>query len=122
MRGCLPRTVQGRAIIGVVALYALLLQAFLGGLAPAMPLPVGGVICAEHDGSSVPDRHGPACHHHACCTAAQAAKLLDPLLSASASVQWVPIRVASFLWRDAGPVRARAPPGQSVSPRGPPIV
>lgn len=122
MRECLPRTVQGRAVIAVIALYALFLQAFLGGLVPLPSIPVGGVICAEHDGSTVPSDHGPACQHHTCCTAVQAAQLLQPLLSAFATVAWAPTRVASAQWRDAGTVRARAPPDQSVSPRGPPAV
>lgn len=122
MRGCLPRTVQGRAIIAVVALYALLLQAFLGGLAPVSPVSAGGVICAEHGDSAVPGDHGPACHQHACCVAAQAAKLLDQLTLAFATVDWVSVRVSSVPRREAGILQARAPPDQSVSPRGPPTV
>lgn len=120
MRGCLPRTVQGRAIIAVIALYALALQAFFGGLAPLPAAPFGGVICAEHSGSSAPGDQAPACHQHACCTAAQAAQLLHPLQSTFAVVAWVPIVVASAPWCDGGTVQARAPPDQSVSPRGPP--
>ena len=122
MRGCLPQTVQGRAIIAVIALYALVLQAFLGGLAPLPAAPLGGVICAEHDSSSVPGDHGPACNQHACCTAAQAAQLLHPLLSAFATIAWAPPRAVPAPWRDAGTAQARAPPDQSVSPRGPPAV
>jgi hypothetical protein len=114
--------VHGRAIIAVIALYALVLQAVLGGLVPLPSVPVGGVICAEHDGSTVPGDHGPACQHHACCTTAQAAQLLHPILLAFAAVAWAPARVASAPWRDAGAVQARAPPDQSVSPRGPPTV
>ncbi|WP_454104135.1 hypothetical protein [Methylorubrum extorquens] len=114
--------VQGRAIIGVIALYALVLQAFLSGLAPLPALPLGGVICAEHDGSSVPGDQVPACQHHACCTAAQAAQLLHQTLSAFATVAWASPRAASVPWRDAGMVQARAPPDQSASPRGPPAV
>ena len=120
MRGCLPRMVQGRAIISVVALYALVLQAVLGGLGPLPSAPVGAVICAEHDGSTGPGDHGPACQHHACCTMAQAVQLLHPLLWAFAAVAWAPARVTSAPWRDAGAVQARAPPDPSVSPRGPP--
>lgn len=120
MLGCLPRTVQGRAIIAVIALYALVLQAFLGGLVPLPAPPLGGVICAEHSGSSAPDDQAPACHQHACCTAAQAAHLLHPLLSVFATVAWASPWVVPAPWRDAGTAQARAPPDQSVSPRGPP--
>jgi hypothetical protein len=120
MRGCLPETVQGRAIIAVIALYALVLQAFLGGLVPLPSGPVGNVICAEHGDAGAPSDQGPACHQHACCAAAQAAQPLPPLLSAFATVAWSPLRVSDAAWRDAGPVQARAPPDRSVSPRGPP--
>ena len=120
MRGCLPRMVHGRAIIAVIALYALVLQVVLSGLIPLPSVPVGGAICAEHDDSTMPGDHGPACQHLACCTTAQAAQLLLPVLLAFAAVAWPPPRLASAPWRDAVAVQARAPPNQSVSPRGPP--
>ncbi|WP_245421723.1 hypothetical protein [Methylobacterium sp. B4] len=104
----------------MIALYALALQAFLGGLAPLPAAPLGAVICAEHDGLSVPGDHGPACQHHSCCTAAQAAQLFHKHQSPFAVVAWIPTVVASVSWRDGGTVQARAPPDQSVSPRGPP--
>ncbi|GAB6970584.1 hypothetical protein JCM16408A_13320 [Methylobacterium phyllosphaerae] len=122
MRGCLPRTVQGRAIIAMIALYALVLQAFLGGLVALPAAPLGSVICAEHDGSSSSGDQGPACHQHACCTAVQAVQLIHPMLTVFATVAWAPPQVAPVAWRDAGMVQARAPPQQSVSPRGPPAV
>ncbi|MBB2965061.1 hypothetical protein [Methylobacterium sp. R2-1] len=106
----------------MIALYALALQAFLGGLAPLPAAPLGAVICAEHGGSSAPDDHGPACQHHACCTAAQAAQWLHLILSVFATVAWAPPRVTLAPLRDAGMVQARAPPDHSVSPRGPPAV
>ncbi|WP_341872680.1 hypothetical protein [Methylorubrum extorquens] len=106
----------------MIALYALVLQAFLGGLAPLPVVPLGGVICAEHERSTLTSDHGSACQHHACCTAAQAAQLLQPLLLAFATVAWAPSHLVSASWSDAGTVRARAPPDHSVSPRGPPTV
>lgn len=121
MRGCLPRTVHGRAIISVVALYALLLQAFLGGLVARPLAPVGNEVCAEHIGVSLPREHAPACLHNACCTVAHANELFHPLLEVFATVAWASsVRVSVIPWRDAGSVQARAPPDQSVSPRGPP--
>ena len=117
-----PRWTAVRVAIAVAALYALILQSFIGGLALLPSITAGGVICAEHDGSTVPDGQGSACHQHACCVTAQAAKLLDPLGSAFATVHWLPVPVSSVPWPEAGTHRARAPPGQSVSPRGPPTV
>ncbi|GEP03280.1 hypothetical protein [Methylobacterium oxalidis] len=117
MRGSLPLPVHGRAVIAVIALYALLIQAFLGGLAPIALGPSGGEICA-HDGT--PGDDGAACHQHACCTLAQAVQLLAPHLSVFAVVLWEQGAAAPAPWRAAETVRARAPPDQSVSPRGPP--
>ncbi|WP_238178599.1 hypothetical protein [Methylobacterium dankookense] len=114
--------VQSRAIIGVIALYALLLQAFLGGLSPSVSTPAGPEICARHDAASVPVDHESACRQHVCCTAMQGAGWLLPLPTAFATVTWAPVQVASAAWREAGPVRARAPPDRSVGPRGPPIL
>ncbi|MEA1833445.1 DUF2946 family protein [Methylobacterium durans] len=102
----------------MIALYALLLQAFLGGLAPLAPVLSGDVICA-HDGTGAPGDGGPACHQHACCTLAQAMHGL-PAVSDFATVLWSPASVAPAPWRAAGPIRARAPPDPSVGPRGPP--
>jgi hypothetical protein len=120
MRRCLPRMVQSRAIIGVIALYALLLQAFLGGLVPPVSVSADPEICARHDASGAPGDHGSACRHHVCCTAVQGAGWLPPLPAGYATVNWIPVQVASAVWREAGPVQARAPPDRSVSPRGPP--
>ncbi|WP_132251282.1 hypothetical protein [Methylobacterium segetis] len=121
MRGNLPLTARGRAIIGVIALYALLLQAFLGGLAPLPPAALTDAICA-HDGSGSPEGGAALCHPHACCTLAQAAELLPPGASAFAAVLWSPGIAAPAPWRAADLIRARAPPDPSVSPRGPPTL
>ena len=114
----MPRTVQGRAIIGVIALYALLLQTFLGGLAPLPLTHIGNEICAQDNGFGVPREQEPACLHKACCTAVHANELLQPLLTAFVTVVWVPTRVITAQWREPGSAQARAPPG----PRGPPAV
>lgn len=115
------RSVHGRAIIGVIALYALVLHAFLTVLAPTMPPFDGGVLCAEHATSGAPADDGQPCGHHACCTQVQAVHLLPPVQAASAVAIW-PSRPAPVLWRAAETVRARAPPDQGTSPRGPPAV
>ncbi len=111
------RSVPGRAIIGVIALYALVLHAFLGALVPLAPRLDGAVLCAEH-AAGTPSDEGQACTHHACCTQVHAVTLPPPHTVASIAA-W-PRRAAPVLWRAAETVRARAPPGQGISPRGPP--
>lgn len=120
MRGCLPQSVHGRAIIGVIALYALCLQVFLGGLAPR-PLDVSGsAICAEHGGTGAPTDDTLPCRQHACCAAMQAAELSGPAPILFAAVVWPTRKPVSSSWDGAALPGARAPPDQSVSPRGPP--
>jgi hypothetical protein len=114
------RSVHGRAIIGVIALYALVFQAFLAALAPALPRLDGGILCAEHlTASGTPADDELPCGHHACCTQVQAAHFLPPAQVASATAIWPP-RAAPVPWRAAATIRARAPPDQGTSPRGPP--
>ncbi|SFK38101.1 hypothetical protein [Methylorubrum salsuginis] len=115
-----PRFVTGRAIIGVIALYALVLQAFLGALAPISPAMAGDVLCAEHGvGAGTPDDPAPACHH-ACCIQAQAPQLgLPPTPIAVAVAEW-PQAAAVTPWPPTEHARARAPPDPAVGPRGPP--
>ncbi|MEE7502545.1 hypothetical protein ACLBXO_13345 [Methylobacterium sp. C33D] len=107
-----------RAAIAVLALYALLLQGFLGGL---MPLPTGtDGLCAQHaDGSALPG--APVPHDHGdCCTAAQATGPALPPRAAAIGVRWSVAANRHPAWPLAGSVGARAPPGTIASPRGPP--
>ena len=120
MRGWLPRSTHGRAIIGVIALYALCLQVFLGGLAPPPPGAFGGAICAEHGGTGAPIDDALPCQQHACCAAMQAAELIGPVPVPSAAVVWPAPKPVALSWDGVAPPGARAPPDQSVSPRGPP--
>ena len=123
MRGCQPLPAYGRAIIAVIALYALCLQALL---VAAMPQPqtlqASGVICPAHDGASVPDDGAPPCAQHACCPAVQLADFVTPVLVAFLAVPWPPARATPDRWTSVALPGARAPPAQSVSPRGPPAV
>ncbi|GJE80106.1 hypothetical protein [Methylorubrum thiocyanatum] len=115
------RSVHGRAIIGVIALYALVLHAFVTVLAPTPPRLDGGVLCAEHAASGERSKDGQSCGHHACCTQVQAVHLPPPVQAASSLAVWPP-RAVPVIWRAAETVRARAPPDQGTSPRGPPAV
>lgn len=76
MRRRQPRTGGGRAIIGLVALYALLLQAFLGLATPSRALDgPGEVLCAGHSSGEPASK---SVHVHACCTVVQAGTLTLP--------------------------------------------
>lgn len=121
MRRCLPQLVHGRAVITVIALYALCLHAFLGALAPiqlAMPV---GVICAEHADAGAPAGKSLPCQHP-CCTAPQAAQLLPVLTLAFAALTWPASTATPPVRHAAATIAPRAPPDRSVSPRGPPAL
>jgi hypothetical protein len=110
-----------RLAIGAVALYALLLQAFLAAAAPAAALGLsGGVICAP--GASLPEAPAKQDHrrHHACCLAVCAAaacacvtlaSAAPGLLDRSASlIVFAPRLSFSAAPRFAFPSVARGPP------------
>ncbi len=115
------RSVHGRAIIGVIALYALVLQALLTVLAPALPRLDGSLLCAEHLGSGIPAEEGQTCGHHACCIQVQAADLPSPSRADSSPALWPPASVP-LARPSAAAIQPRAPPDQGISPRGPPTV
>ncbi len=107
-----------RAVIAVAALYALLLQAFLGALAP-VPAGLDGVsvLCAEHAEGAPADK--APCRAHACCLPAQIPQLAVPPPVAAVPIR--PRRVVEAAVRP--PARAalpRAPPEIPPEPRGPP--
>lgn len=109
-----------RATIAVVALYALVLQAFLTGTLPVTSAQVHGFgeICAPADpGSEAPAKH----EGKGCCTAA-CAPLAAPLPVLDVSTLAWPARsavVAAF--PAASPPPARGPPIHDRSARGPPL-
>ena len=119
MRRCLPQTVRGRAIIGMVALYALLLQAFLGFATPvhAFGLP-GEVLCAEH-GSGPSDGDATQVHAHPCCTVVQVGSVALPA-SEPVAVAWRIAPSARLDWRPEAAQPKTGPPRSSTSARGPP--
>lgn len=119
MRRCLPQTVQGRAIIGMVALYALLLQAFLGFATPARAVGLpGAVLCAEH-GSGAPDNETVAHHAHPCCTLVQAGSVALPV-SEPAVVAWPFAPASRLAWQPEAERPKTGPPRTATSARGPP--
>ncbi|MFE1600331.1 hypothetical protein [Methylobacterium sp. ID0610] len=111
-----------RALGAVLALYGLVLQAFLMGLSPVPAASAAGVICTAH-GPGHPSRGGrdaplPSTAH-ACCAAACQGLAPPPLPQAAALAR--PLRVAVALtWRRGDAVPVRTPPPLSGSARGPP--
>ena len=125
--GGAPRVLRG--LTAVAALYALVLQALLGGIAA---LPVTGApafLCqpiaqqiadgavsagAAKDGLPAPDSH-----HAGCCTAAHhpPAALPPPL---SAAITWPDREAARAGWSGARSRTARPPPFTLAHARAPP--
>ena len=111
-----------RAITAVIALYAFVLQAFLGGLMPAPILGDGHVLCLSSSpasGDPSPDRP----HVHAdCCTAVHVAAVALAPGAAAATLAWPRRRVANAAFPREAANGARAPPHSIAHPRGPPVV
>ena len=125
--GGAPRILRG--LTAVAALYALVLQALLGGIAT---LPVAGapaILClqaadgaasaqaAAKDGLPAPDSH-----HTGCCTAAHHpfAAALPPLVSTAAA--WPERDAGRTDWFRAPHRTARPPPFTLAHARAPPAV
>ena len=112
-----------RAAIGVLVLYALVLQALLGGVAAArMSVQAPGVICLDHAGEDAGERDGDA-HDAACC--GTACRPVQATLPASVSASSRPVRPAltrERIWRALLVDGPPAPAHASARPRAPPTV
>ena len=111
-----------RAVIAVTALYALALQAVLGGMTGIRTLDPAHALCLQESG---PGGHGPenAPHHGdhlACCTAAQAMPTADVPGPAAISVAWSAPPAVDAPWRPVLAAAPRAPPRVSAGARAPP--
>lgn len=115
------RSVLGQgacATIAVVALYGLLLQAFLAGLLPLAGAQAHGLseICAP-----LQDGGGPAKHDAAgCCTAACNSVAAPPPDQIATSLAWPRREAQSVALKQAVPPPPRGPPRDDHPPRGPP--
>lgn len=116
MRLARPR-MHGRAILGVIALYALLLQAFVAAATPSGAIDLTGFIC-QHE-SSAPSPDQPVRHDHQCCTAVHIGNIAPPPCSAVA-VAWTAPRAVTAVWRREAAIPKTGPPTRSHSARGPP--
>ena len=112
-----------RAIIGAVALYGLLLQAFLTGMAPqgapALDAGIHAALCAPADGQGGGDQ--PARHaKHDCCLAASVAVAASSLDRAETAVAWPARRSTRVSWTAVDYQPTTGPPRSATSARGPP--
>ncbi|MCJ2047565.1 hypothetical protein MKK58_23920 [Methylobacterium sp. J-078] len=113
-----------RAVTAVIALYAFVLNAILGGLVPLPASISHGVLClgqADDASPAVPDPSHA--HHQSCCTVAgPMLQVALPEIDAHAVV-WPPRAVLSRIaWQRKAAHFVRGPPGAIPRPRGPPVV
>ena len=105
-----------RALAALLALYGLVLQAFLTGLSPVPAAAAAGLICATHR----PGEEAPAPHAaHPCCTVCCPALPLLPAPAAEAA--WPARPVLRVLWQRHPALSARGPPQRAATARGPPF-
>ena len=112
-----------RVAIAVAALYALALQAILGGvLATGLDAP-GHQLCQQSVGV---DDDGPVkaplAHHLSCCTAAHVQPVLDAPSPVATFVAWPLRRAIDVAWRPEVVALPRAPPRHQAAARAPPVV
>ncbi len=109
-----------RAIIGVIALYGLLLQAFVAAATPPSLPDLLGAICVSQDGTHAGSPDGPSLpHDHPCCAAVHAGSLPPPPL-AGTLIAWRAPAAALIVWRPEAAVPKTGPPTHAHSARGPP--
>ncbi|KQP34620.1 hypothetical protein ASF27_03525 [Methylobacterium sp. Leaf102] len=116
-----PRGASRRAIIAVIALYALCLQAILGTAVPLSPPGVDPALCLHEAGEAGPDAPAPVHVHVSCCTAAQAVASLDLPSLVPTGVVWPSRRRVAVAWRPHAAAQPRAPPERDAQPRAPPV-
>ncbi|ACL60145.1 hypothetical protein [Methylobacterium nodulans] len=106
-----------RAAVAMLALYGLVLQAFLTGLNSVPAASAAGVICAAHESG----RESPGPHPgHVCCIAACLGPIA-PCLPPGGQAAWPSRRVIAVAWQPASEAPARGPPPRPSSARGPPL-
>ncbi|KAB1075085.1 hypothetical protein [Methylobacterium planeticum] len=114
-----------RAVTAVIALYAFVLQAFLGGLMPLGAPAPGGVLCLTMDTHGPVDDGpaGPVPHHSGdCCLAAHLAAGAEPPRPPATLLAWSRRAAIRIAWEPVAAASARGPPGSIAHPRGPPVV
>jgi len=121
MHGNRPLGARRRAIIAVIALYALCLQAILGTAVPlALPGQDNG-LCLHEAGETGSGTPAPVHVHLACCTAAQAVPGLDLPPVVATDLARPDRGVARVAWRPNATAQPRAPPRPPAHARAPPV-
>jgi hypothetical protein len=103
----------------LIALDALLLQAFLGLAPPAQACtPSAGILCAEH-ASDDPAGKASSVHVHSCCTLVLAGTLALPGFESVALAS--PFAAAArLIWRPRAELPRTGPHSRPGTARGPP--
>lgn len=112
------RTTPLRAVVAVLALYAVLLQAFLGGLMPAAAAADG--LCVHHASADPAPEKAPPHDHGDCCRAARATGPALAPRDAPTALAWRAVENAPVGFEPPAEHRTRPPPDGGASPRGPP--
>jgi hypothetical protein len=113
-------SVARRVAVGLIALYALMLQSFAAAAMPAAFNSLGGSICAQDISGSETPGGGQHRDHGACCIVACAACACAYVATAFGIVIF-PARQASPLVWTSGPAIAPRPPVKFFfAARGPP--
>ncbi|MFF9550783.1 hypothetical protein [Methylobacterium fujisawaense] len=124
MRATQSRWTAARAAIAVAALYALALQAILGGLLTTGFATPDHQLCLQSSalGDDGPVKSPPVHHHLSCCTAAHAQPILDAPAPVGTTIAWPLRRAVEVAWRPEVVLVPRAPPRHLPAARAPPVV
>lgn len=124
MRALRPSRAAVRVVVSVAALYALALQAVLGGVLSAGLSGLEHRLCLEaiDTAGGAPTKDAPPHHHLACCTAAPHVAPLNAPVPPATAIAWPERPSIGVTWRPEIAAAPRAPPGIRASARAPPVV
>ncbi|MBK3402806.1 hypothetical protein H0176_22635 [Methylorubrum populi] len=111
-----------RAAIAVAALYALALQAVLGGASLAVSPDPAHVLCQQDEGGGEGLSKARASHGHPdCCLVAYIPGPVAVPSMEAVLVVWPPREAVAVIWRSEVLALPRGPPGTGTSARAPPV-
>lgn len=117
-----PRIRAWRAAIAVAALYALALQAVLGGASLALSPDPAHVLCRQGAGSDDgPSKARPSHGHPDYCFVAHILSSAAVPPASVAPVVWPARQAVALAWRPEVMACPRGPPGARASARAPPV-
>ena len=121
MHGDFSKSINGRAVLAIVAIYAFFLQTFLAAALPLPSFDPANIICGSSTAPAAPGHHGPLTHQHPCCTAAHLDTTLpSPPISFGLITLRQPDEIVVWTGVDVAP--KTGPPTRSHSARSPPVV